>query len=102
MSSTQQALDLARDLVRLSKEFQSSEPQQAAELKRAFKNASKNDVVRTTVYLMEVVGVSDIRIKQLQEQVNDLKELCKLNNLETEDKPTEEVAGAESNVQPGV
>lgn len=100
MSTTLQTQNLASDLINLAKQFQSSEPGQAADLKRAFKGASKNDLARTTVYLMEVVGVSDMRIKQLQEEVKDLKELCKLNNIETEDKTAEEssTTGTENNV----
>lgn len=80
--NTQQAQELARNLIRLAKEFNSADGGQAAEIKRAFKAvSSKNDLVRTTVYLMEVVGVRDMQYNQMAAENTDLKELLKLNNI---------------------
>ena len=94
-----QAAELANGLIRLSTEFKSSEPGQAAALKKEFKTASKNELARTVVYLMEVVGVSDLRIKDAQKEIADLKEILKLNNVDLEagDEETAKVeaAGAE-------
>lgn len=75
---------VAENLCRLAKEFKSGDPAQAAEIKRDFKDQSKNDVVRATVYLMEVIGARDAQFKKLQEENKDLKELLKLNNIELE------------------
>jgi len=80
-----QARKLANDLVTLSKAFKSNEPEQSSVLKKEFKTQSKNDLSRTVVYLMEVVGISDMRIKELQKDNNDLRELLKLNNIDLED-----------------
>ena len=91
MVRNQQAAELANGLIRLSTEFKSSEPGQSAALKKEFKTASKNELVRTVVYLMEVVGVSDLRIKDAQKEIADLKEILKLNNIDLE-KDDDEVA----------
>jgi len=94
MARNQQAAELANGLIRLSTEFKSSEPGQAAALKKEFKTASKNELARTVVYLMEVVGVSDLRIKDAQKEVADLKEILKLNNIDLEkDDETAETNG---------
>lgn len=83
--NTQQALDLARNLIKLAKDFNTNAAQEAAEIKRAFKAvASKNDLVRTTTYLMEVVGVRDAQYNQVTKENADLKELLKLNNINLE------------------
>jgi hypothetical protein len=76
-----QVAQLADNLVKLSTEFKSQEAVQAAELKRAFKKKSHNDLARTVVYLMEVVGVSDMRLKTVQQENKDLREILELNNI---------------------
>ena len=73
-----QQVSVAENLCRLAKEFESGDPQQAADIKRDFKNQSKNDVVRATVYLMEVIGSRDAAFKQIEAENKDLKELLNL------------------------
>jgi hypothetical protein len=99
--NTQQTQELARNLIRLALEFKSTDAGQASEVKRAFKTiASKNDLVRITTYLMEVVGVRDMQYNQLKDENTDLKELLKLNNIslgeedETKTEATEQSAAA--------
>lgn len=77
MSKAEQ-VSVAENLCRLAKEFKSGDPQQAADIKRDFKNQSKNDVVRATVYLMEVIGARDAAFKQIEAENKDLKELLNL------------------------
>lgn len=86
-----EALELATNLVKLTKEFESTDPGQAANIKRAFKTKSKNDTVRTVTYLLEVVGSKDFECKQLQQEIADLKELLKANNISLEGPTDEEV-----------
>lgn len=76
-----QVLQLADNLTRLAKEFQTQEPAQASALKHAFKKKSHNDLARTVVYLMEVVGVSDMRLKTVMQENKDLREILELNNI---------------------
>ncbi len=93
-----QVLQLVENLTKLSKEFKTQEPDQAAALKRAFKAKSHNDLARTVVYLMEVVGVSDMRLKTVQQENKDLREILELNNIklgENDDK-TQESSAQES------
>lgn len=87
-----QVTQLTNNLVNLSREFKTQEPEQAAALKRAFKGKSHNDLARTVVYLMEVVGVSDMRLKTVQKENKDLREILELNNIKLgeEDVKTEE------------
>lgn len=92
MSINNQNQQLVNNLNRLAKDFTSNEPAQAAELKRAFKESSKNDLSRTVVYLMEVVGISDMRVKQLLEENKDLRELLKVNNIELEGESSGQTA----------
>lgn len=80
---------LSNNLVRLARDFKSQEPAQVTDLKRAFKNQSKNDLVRTVVYLMEVVGVSDMRIKTNMAENKDLREILKLNNINLDEDDKE-------------
>lgn len=80
----QQALELASNLVRLTKEFKSTDPQQAADIKSAFREKSKNDLLRTVVYLLEVVGSRDFEFKAIQQENVDLKELLKVHNIDLE------------------
>lgn len=85
------ALELSANLVKLTKEFVSTDPGQSADIKRAFKTKSKNDTVRTVAYLLEVVGSKDYECKQLQQEITDLKELLKANNISLEGPTDEEV-----------
>lgn len=84
-----QVTQLADNLVKMSREFQTSEPEQAAELKRAFKGKSHNDLARTVVYLMEVVGVSDLRLKTVQKENKDLREILELNGIKLGEEENE-------------
>lgn len=86
-----EAIELATNLVKLTKEFESSDPGQSSNIKRAFKTKSKNDTVRTVTYLLEVVGSKDFECKQLQQEIADLKELLKVNNISLEGPSDEEV-----------
>lgn len=74
----QTQITVAENLCRLAKDFKSGDQQQAAIIKREFKQQSKNDVVRATVYLMEVIGSRDQQFKALQDENKDLKELLNL------------------------
>lgn len=88
-----QTLQLVSSILDLSKRYQTSEPNQASALKKAFKkSASMNDLSRAVVYLMEVVGVSDMRVKTLQKDNDDLRELLKLHDIKIdgEDPSVEE------------
>lgn len=91
---------LAHNLTRLSKEFKSTDPSQASEIRRAFKSLSFNDCTRTVVYLLEVIGSRDFEFKRVQEantalqkENSDLRELLALNNI-TIEKPLEEKTDA--------
>lgn len=86
-------VQLAHNLTRLSKEFKSTDPNQASEIRRAFKSLSFNDCTRTVVYLLEVIGSRDFEFKKLQEantalqkENTDLRELLALNNITLEEK----------------
>jgi len=82
--TTQQAQELANNLTTLTKQFKSQDALQAAEVKRAFKEKSKNDLIRTVAYLLEVVGVRDYEFRNLQEENKDLKELLKVHDIDLE------------------
>lgn len=71
-------LSVADNLCNLAREFESGDPVQAAALKKEFRAQSKNDIVRSTVYLMEVIGARDSQFKKLQEENKDLRELLDL------------------------
>lgn len=75
---------VAEQLAQLALEFKTNDPAQASQLRKEFKERSKNDVVRIILYLMEVVGARDAQFKNLQEENNDLKEILKLNNIDLE------------------
>lgn len=86
---------IAANLAALAKEFKSGDPVQSTAYRLAFKDRSKNDLTRSLVYLMEVVGARDAQYKTLQEENKDLKELLKLNNIsleETENESPKETA----------
>ena len=101
-SPNPQVQNLAKGLINLASNFESSEPTQATALKKEFKAQSKNDLSRTVVYLMEVVGVSDLRLKELQKDNNDLRELLKLNNISLEDEnETQKADGAGTDTDGG-
>lgn len=74
-------LSVADNLVRLAKEFQSGDPAMATGLKKEFKQQSKNDLVRSVVYLMEVIGSRDEQYKRIDSDNKDLKEILKLNDI---------------------
>ena len=87
-------IQLANNLARLAKEFKSTDPGQASDIKRAFKRLSFNDATRTVVYLLEVIGSRDVQFKQIQEantaldkENKDLRELLALNNISLETAP---------------
>jgi regulator of replication initiation timing len=93
-TETPVSAQLAQNLARLAKEFKSTDPGQAADIRRAFKQQSFNDATRTIVYLLEVVGSRDHQFKQLQEantalqkENKDLRELLALNNIKIEEAP---------------
>ena len=90
---TSNETQLAQNLTRLAKEFKSTDPGQASDIRRAFKQQSFNDATRTIVYLLEVVGSRDhqFRIAQeanvkLEKENKDLRELLALNNIKIEDE----------------
>jgi len=72
---------VAENLIALAKEFKSGDPVMSSAIRREFKTASKNDVTRAVVYLMEVIGSRDQQFKALQDENKDLKELLKLHNI---------------------
>lgn len=74
-------LSVADNLVRLANDFESGDPMMAAGLKKEFKGQSKNDLVRTVVYLMEVIGSRDEHFKRIESDNKDLKEILKLNDI---------------------
>lgn len=99
--SLKQHQELAQNLVLLSKQFVSTDPAQAADIKRSFKEQSKNDCVRTIVYLLEVIGRRDTEFKKLQAENKDLQELLKVNNIELDAPATETSAAAPEAAQVG-
>lgn len=80
-----EAANLSDSLIRLAKEFKSAAPGDVSVVKRAFREKSKNDLLRTVTYLLEVVGVRDGQYNQILDENKDLKELLKLNNISLED-----------------
>lgn len=92
-------ISVAENLAQLAKNFKSGDPAQAATLKKEFKNQSKNDLTRVTVYLMEVIGARDAAFKQIQSENKDLKELLDLKAPgwdKENDVQSEEATGAVS------
>jgi|ERR1700677_66759 len=87
---------VAEQLAQLALEFKTNDPAQAAQLRKEFKERSKNDVVRIILYLMEVVGARDAQFKNLQEENNDLKEILKLNNIDLEKFADGDVKGGDT------
>lgn len=92
---------VAEQLCHLAREFKTNDPAQASQLKREFKDRSKNDVVRAVLYLMEVVGARDAQFKNLQEENNDLKEILKLNNIDLEKLADDDTKGTEGTAPGG-
>jgi len=78
-------LSVADNLCKLALEFKSGDPAMAAAIRKEFKQKSKNDLVRVTVYLMEVIGSRDEQFKALQRDNADLKEILKLNDIDLEE-----------------
>lgn len=83
---------LAKNLAQLAKSYQSSAPEEATAIKLALKAQSKNDTIRTIVYLLEVVGARDAEFKKLQEENKDLRELLKVNNIALDEENNEGVS----------
>lgn len=83
---------VAENLCRLAKDFKSGDPVQFAAIKKEFKDQSKNDIVRSVVYLMEVIGSRDQQYQAVSNENKDLKELLDLKapgwDKETEDGTT--------------
>ena len=77
---------VAENLCALAKDFKSGDPVTSTAIRREFKLRSKNDVVRSVVYLMEVIGSRDQQFKALQDENKDLKELLKVNNIKLDEE----------------
>ena len=86
---------VAENLCALAKDFKSGDPVTSTAIKREFKLQSKNDVVRSVVYLMEVIGSRDQQFKALQDENKDLKELLKVNNIKLDEETNDEGAAPE-------
>lgn len=84
-----QAESVVTNLVSLSKDYKTSDPVQSTFFRRSFKDESKNNLVRSVVYLLEVVGSRDAQFKAIQEENKDLRELLKLNNISLDEAPAE-------------
>jgi hypothetical protein len=102
-------LSVADNLCQLAKEFKSGDPTMSGAIRKEFKTKSKNDIVRATVYLMEVIGSRDEQFKAVQMENKDLKELLKINNISldgevrTENEEVTKSAGETSgNMAPAV
>lgn len=80
-----QQTQLAKNLAQLARDYQSGIPEETAELKRSLKDRSKNDLVRTVAYLVEVIAARDGEFKAVQKENVDLRELLKLNNIELDE-----------------
>lgn len=80
---------LAKNLAQLARDYQSGIPEETAELKRSLKDRSKNDLVRTVAYLVEVIAARDGEFKAVQKENVDLRELLKLNNIELDEATNE-------------
>lgn len=78
MSKLTAQLSVADNLCQLARDFKSGDPLQASQIRREFKRKSLNDVTRSVVYLMEVIGARDAQFKYLQDENKDLKELLNL------------------------
>jgi hypothetical protein len=87
-----QRYNVAENLCSLAKDFKSGDPVQVAQLRRDFKDQSKNSIVRAVIYLMEVIGSRDEQFKQLTKDNKDLKEILELNGIKLggEDAPSTE------------
>ena|ERR1700677_1263079 len=103
MSKKLSQMSTAENLARLAKDFKSGDPQMSANIRREFKDLSKNDTTRVCVYLMEVIGSRDAQFQTLQKENADLKELLKLNDIKL-DGENDAAVGSESagiNLQTG-
>ncbi len=79
-------LSVAENLCQLARTYKSGDPGMSAQLKHEFKELSKNDIVRSCIYLMEVVGSRDAQFKKLQEDNADLTEILKLNEINLDEE----------------
>lgn len=91
---------VATNLANMARNYKTSDPVQGTAFRVAFKEQSKNDLVRTIVYLLEVVGSNDVANKYLQGENKDLRELLKLNNIDP-DKEIDEDAPLTPSSDPG-
>jgi len=80
---------VAANLVGMTRTFKSNDPVQATGFRQAFKELSKNDLTRTIVYLLELVGSRDVEFKYLKGENTDLRELLKLNGIDPDKDPDE-------------
>jgi len=80
--ATTSGRQVAMNLVELANKHKTGDPAQAINFKRGFKEQSKNDLCRTIVYLMEVIGSNDVANKYLEGENKDLRELLKLNGID--------------------
>jgi hypothetical protein len=79
-------LSVADNLCKLASEFESGDKVMSAAIRREFKVKSKNDLTRTVVYLMEIIGSRDEQFKALQRDNTDLKEILKLHDINLEEE----------------
>lgn len=73
--------ELAKNLVFLSKQLKQLSPYSAA-VKAGFKVASKNDIIRSAIYLLDLLGRLEQDKKNLQSELDAAKELLKENGVE--------------------
>jgi len=78
---------VAANLVGMTRTFKSNDPVQASGFRLAFKELSKNDLTRTIVYLLELVGSRDVEFKYLAGENKDLRELLTLNGIDPDADP---------------
>lgn len=90
---------LAKNLAQLAREYQSNVPEEMTALKRDLKDRSKNDLVRTTAYLIEVIAARDAEFKKVQEENKDLRELLKVNNITLDTNEDKEGFGNEAKTE---
>lgn len=98
--------ELAKNLVFLSKQLKQLSPYSAA-VKAGFKVASKNDIIRSAIYLLDLLGRLEQDKKNLQSELDAAKELLKESGIELDGEDNsagseqEGKAGTEAPVQSG-
>lgn len=74
---------LVKNLLMLSGQLKELSPF-SRQVKAAFKNGSKNELIRVAIFLLDLTGKLEQEKNKYKTDYNDLQELLRLNNIDSE------------------